>query len=67
MDLPLAPIKRFLRKSGLRVSDSAAKEFAMLLEETIADIAAEAVTIAKQNKRKTVLAEDVRLAKRKIL
>ncbi len=67
MELPIAPIKRFLKKSGLRVSDSAAKEFALLLEETIADLSAEAAAIAKQNNRKTVLEEDVRLAARKIL
>lgn len=66
MELPLAPIKRFMQKSGLRVSESSIKEFAVLLEEIISDIAAEATAIAKQNKRKTVQKEDVGLAKKKI-
>lgn len=66
MELPLAPIKRFLKKSGVRVSDSSVREFAILLEEIISDIAAEATAIAKQNGRKTVLKEDIELARRKL-
>lgn len=67
MDLPLAPVKRILLRCGLRASASATKEFAQLLEEIIADIAAESAKIAKSNNRKTVIAGDVRAAKNKIL
>lgn len=67
MDLPLAPVKRLLLRSGLRASASATKEFAQLLEEIIADIAAESAKMAKSNNRKTVLAGDVRAAKNKII
>ncbi len=67
MDLPVAPVKKFLRKTGLRVSDKAAKEFAELLEEVIADIAAESAAIAKRHNRKTVMVSDVKEARRKIL
>lgn len=67
MDLPLAPVKRMLLRSGLRTGASATKEFAQLLEEIIADIAAESAKIAKSNNRKTVLAGDVRTAKNKIM
>ncbi len=67
MDLPLAPIKKFLMKHGLRVSNSAAIEFTQFLEEVIADIAAESAAIAKKNNRKTVLLSDVKEAKKKIL
>lgn len=66
MDLPLAPVERILKKSNMRISDEAVKEFASLLEELTADIAAEAAAVAKSKGRKTVLIEDVAEARRKI-
>ena len=66
MDLPLAPIEKILKKSNMRISDDAVKEFAILLEEITADIAAEAAAIAKSKGRKTVTLEDVAEARRKI-
>ena len=66
MDLPLAPIEKILKRSNMRISDDAVKEFAMLLEEITSDIAAEATAIAKSEGRKTVLIEDVIKAKGKI-
>jgi len=66
MDLPLAPVEKILKKSNMRISDDAVKEFAILLEELTADIAAEAAAIAKSKGRKTVLVEDVTEARRKI-
>ena len=66
MDISLAPVKRILKKTNMRVSDDAVKEFATLLEEITSDIASEAVAIAKSKGRKTVQLEDVREAKRKI-
>lgn len=66
MDLSLAPVKRILKKTNMRVSDDAVKEFATLLEEITSDIAAEAVAIAKSEGRKTVQLEDVREANRKL-
>ncbi|MBW2966399.1 NFYB/HAP3 family transcription factor subunit [Candidatus Woesearchaeota archaeon] len=67
MDLPLSPVKKILKRTRLKVSDDAVKEFTTLLEEIIADISAEAVAIAKSNGRKTVIVKDVRAAKRKIV
>lgn len=67
MEIPLSPAEKILKKSGLRVSDEAVTEFANLLEEVIADIAAEAVANAKSEGRKTVSGQDVRIAKRRIL
>jgi histone H3/H4 len=67
MELPLAPIEKILKKSNMRVSDDAVKEFAVLLEELTTDISSEACAIAKSNKRKTVLPEDVAAARRKIV
>lgn len=66
MDIPLAPVEKILKKSNMRVSDDAVKEFAILLEELTSDIASEAVAIAKSKGRKTVLVEDVAEARRKI-
>lgn len=66
MELPLAPVERLLKRSKMRISKEAAEEFSLYLEEIIADIAAEAATIAKANNRKTVSAEDVKLARRRI-
>ncbi|MBU3904747.1 MAG: NFYB/HAP3 family transcription factor subunit [Nanoarchaeota archaeon] len=67
MDLPLAPIEKMLKRTHMRVSDDAIKEFTKLLEETIADIAAEAATSAKSHKRKTIQRSDILDAKRKLL
>ena len=66
MDLPLAPVEKILKKANMRISDDAVKEFAILLEEITADVASEAAAIAKSRGRKTVLAEDVATARRKI-
>ncbi len=67
MDLPLAPVERILKRTHMRISDGAIKEFTRLLEETIADIAAEAATQAKAKRRKTIQREDVLSAKRNLL
>jgi histone H3/H4 len=66
MDIPLASAEKILKKSNMRISDDAIKEFATFLEELTSDISAEAAAIAKSKGRKTILAEDVAEAKRKI-
>ncbi len=65
MDLPLAPVRRILEKTGMRVSNEAVKEFAEVLEEIIADISAEAVALAKASNRKTVLLGDIKIIRKK--
>ena len=67
MDLPLSQIEKMLKRKHMRVSSGAIREFGKLLEETIADISAEATTQAKSNKRKTVCREDILTSKRKLL
>lgn len=62
----MAPVEKILKKSNMRISDDAVKEFAILLEELTADVAAEAAAIAKSKGRKTVLTEDIAEAKMKI-
>jgi len=66
MDLPLATVEKILKRSNMRISNDAVKEFAMFLEEITADIASEATAIAKSEGRKTVLVKDVLEAKRKL-
>jgi len=67
MEIPLAAAEKILKKTNMRVSKGAVREFADLLEETAVDVASEAVAIAKSKRRATVQLEDIMQAKRKIL
>jgi histone H3/H4 len=61
-ELPLAAMERIIRKgSGLRVSESAAKELATYLEEEGVRIAQKSAMFSKHAGRKTVTDEDIRL------
>lgn len=62
-ELPIAPMKRFLRNAGAaRVSDDAAIELANVLEEIGEDLSRDATKLAKHAGRKTIKAEDIQLA-----
>lgn len=63
--LPLAPFERILKDAGAkRVSKTAMKEFAMVIEDIADKIAIDATKLAKHAGRKTVTGEDIRLANR---
>ena len=63
-ELPHAPIERLIRKAGAeRVSEDAAKALAAVLEELAAGISNKAVKLAKHAGRKTITAEDIKLAR----
>jgi len=65
--LPVLPFERILKKAGAkRVSQDALEEFAMVMEERLYAIAKEAAILAKHAGRKTIIGEDVRIAKRRI-
>lgn len=64
--LPRAPFERFLKQAGAkRVSQEALEEFANVMEEKLTKIASEAAILAKHAGRKTIIAEDIRMAKKK--
>ena len=64
-ELALAPLERILRKAGAqRVSEDAVKAMADILEDVAADIAGRAVALARHAGRKTVKADDVKMAAR---
>ncbi|MFA6064266.1 MAG: histone [archaeon] len=65
-ELPLAAVDRIIRKAtGIRVSESAAKELAFYLEEEGMKIGQQAAIFSKHAGRKTVTDEDIRLALKK--
>ena len=67
MQIPLATAEKILKRTNMRVSKDAVKEFEELLEEITFDIASEAIAIAKSENRKTVKLEDICQAKRKVI
>jgi histone H3/H4 len=61
--IPIAPLDRLIRKANAdRVSESAAKELGVILEELGKEIALRANDLAKHANRTTVKDADIRLA-----
>ena len=63
---PVAPFKRLLKKTGRRVSEDAAEALAEVTEELGFLVVEEAIQVAAENKRKTVRAEDIKEAMRRL-
>jgi len=68
LELAIAPMHRLCKKAGAdRVSEAAAKELAKALEEIGIKIAKEALDFAMHTGRKTIKAEDIEIAARKVM
>ncbi|RLI92020.1 MAG: histone [Candidatus Altiarchaeales archaeon] len=65
-DIPLAPVERIIRRAGggVRVSEDATRELRDFLEEMAEQISERAAKLAKHAGRKTVNAEDIKLARK---
>ena len=62
-ELGLSSMYRILKKAGAeRVSDESAEELRRVIEEIALEIAKNSVEMSKHAKRKTIKAEDVKLA-----
>ena len=62
-EIPKAPVARIIKECGAeRVSEDAKAALAEYLEEVARDVAKEANNVAKIAKRKTVKADDIKLA-----
>ncbi|MBI2084136.1 MAG: histone family protein [Candidatus Aenigmarchaeota archaeon] len=64
--LPKLPFERILKKVGAkRVSQEALEELATVMEDRLITVAKEASELAKHAGRKTLIAEDIRLSRKK--
>ena len=67
-ELAVASMHRICKKAGAdRVSESAAKELAKVLDEIGVKIAKEAIDYTMHAGRKTVKSEDIEIAARKVV
>ena len=68
LEISVAPMHRLCKKAGAdRVSEEATKELAKVLETIGVKIAKEALDYAVHARRKTIKAEDIEIATRKVM
>jgi histone H3/H4 len=68
LEISVAPMHRLCKKAGAdRVSEEATKELAKVLETIGIKIAKEALDYAVHARRKTIKAEDIEIATRKVM
>jgi len=67
-ELAVAPMHRICKKAGAdRVSESAARELAKVLDDVGVEIAKEAIGYALHAGRKTIKKKDIEIAAKKVL
>lgn len=67
MEFKLQPLRRLFKKAGAkRVSDKAALELGKILEERTKKILDEAHELSKHSGRKTVMRQDIKMAKKSL-
>ena len=68
-ELPIAPFKRMVRKidSNMKIADNAKREIRNVTERFAMEVLRGATEIAKVAKRRTILKEDIRIAKRQLI
>ena len=67
-ELAVAPMHRICKKAGAdRVSESAARELAKVLDDVGVEIAKEAIDYAMHAGRKTIKKKDIEIAATKVL
>ena len=63
--ITLAPLRRMIKRSGAkRVSDDAARELAIALEEKAKLLVTEGKKIAEHSGRRTIMKGDIKLARK---
>ncbi len=68
LEISIAPMSRLCKKAGAaRVSEEGAKELGKVLEKIGVQIAKDALDYANHAGRKTIKAEDIEIAARKIM
>ncbi|MEE9406190.1 MAG: histone [Candidatus Aenigmarchaeota archaeon] len=62
--LPLFPFEKILKESdpNIRVSETAAREFVLVIGEMANDMAEDAAELARHANRRTILASDIKMA-----
>ena len=64
-ELPLAPLERIMRNAGAdRVSEDAVIALAEIIEDIAEELSEDAIAIAKHAGRKTIMADDLKLARK---
>lgn len=68
-ELPIAPFKRMVKKidPDMKISDDAKKEIRNMAEKYAVEVLRGAVDIAAAARRKTVMREDLGVAKKQLL